>query len=436
MKYYLIGIKGSGMSALATILKQLGNEVVGSDVTNTYFTDKKLIDAGIEFFGFNPNNLDDSIDCVIIGNAFDDSNEEVVRAKELGLNTCRYYEFVNKLACEYNSIAICGTNGKTTTTGMTNSILPSEETITLIGDGTGRAGSNPKYFLFEACEYKNTFLNYHPHLCLITNIEMDHPDFFKDVEDVINSYQMFANQSKQVIVNGDDNNCVKIKHEDIITFGMKNRDVNVFMDNINLDASGATFNIIYNNQDLGQFNLAIFGEHMLYNALASITIGLVKGMDINTVINNLGQFNGVSRRFNIITLDEDNNVYLIDDYAHHPTSIKLTIQGIRQKYPNYSVTVLFQAHTYSRVNTFAHEFCESLLLADYVYIDDIFGSIREQSASVGKEVMIKELQDMGGNVILDVEDIKKVDKNHIIAVLGAGDIDTYMIPKIKEIMKG
>lgn len=436
MKYYLIGIKGSGMSALATILKQLGNEVVGSDVANTYFTDQKLIDAGIEFYPFNVDNLDKSIDCVIIGNAFDDTNEEVAKAKELGLTTCRYYEFVNKLATKYNSIAICGTNGKTTTTGMTNSILPQEETITLIGDGTGKAGTNPKYFLFEACEYKNTFLNYHPDVCLITNIEMDHPDFFKDVDDVINSYQMFANQSKRVILNGDDQNCLKINHEDVFTFGIKNPDVNVFMDNIELDQGGATFNLIFNQQDLGKFKLTIFGEHMLYNSLASISIGLALGLDINTIINNLSQFSGVSRRFNITTLDELNSVYLIDDYAHHPTSIRLTIEGIRQKYPNYDVTVLFQAHTYSRVNTFAHEFCEALALADYVYIDDIFGSIREKNANVGKEVMIKELQDLGANVILEVEEIKQINKNHIIAVLGAGDIDTYMIPKIKEIMKG
>lgn len=434
MKYFLIGIKGSGMSALACILKQLGANVSGSDVDHHYFTDDKLHAQNIDVLTFDPANITPDIDQVIIGNAFSEEHEEYQQAKALGIPIMHYYDFVESLVQTYYSIAVCGTNGKTTTTGMLSNIIDHEQLITLIGDGTGIAGKDPQTFVFEACEYKNTFLHYHPNVCVITNIEMDHPDFFNDINAMVDSYQRFANQAEVVIYNNDDINCQKITHENKHGFGIDNPDAEVNLIDLTKTSEGVCFKLVIDGFIYGPYNLPLFGMHMVYNALSSISVGHFLGMKIDTIIERLEHFTGVSRRFNIKELDANRQIYLIDDYAHHPTSIRLTLNGIRQKYPNYTITCLFQAHTYSRVNMFHREFAKSLSIADNVYIDDIFGSIREQTPAVSKQVMIDDLHDLGAHVITNLDEILTIKDHHIIALLGAGDIDTYMIPTITKMI--
>ena len=434
MHYHLIGIKGSGMSALACILKRLGANVTGSDVTNVYFTDEKLNLAGIKPLAFDKNNINADIDTIIVGNAFGEDNAEYQQALNLNIPLVRYYDFVQELVSHYYSIGICGTNGKTTTTGMVTSIINPEELVALIGDGTGLAGSNAKTFVFEACEYKNTFHHYHPNVAVVTNIEMDHPDFFKDIKQMIESYQQFVNQAELLVYNADDANASSLHHNNRFGFGIDNKEADVNLIDLVTDDQGATFKLVINNNTYGPYTLPLFGMHMVYNALCAISVSYKIGIDIDTIINNLSHFNGVSRRFNVHELNKDKGIYLIDDYAHHPTSIALTLNGIRQKYPDYTVSCLFQAHTYSRVNMFHEEFAKSLSIADNVYIDDIYGSIREQSPQVSKQVMIDDLKALGAHVIEDIVELKEVANNHIIALLGAGDIDIYMIPKIKELI--
>lgn len=435
MHYYLIGIKGSGMCALASILKQQGNIVNGSDVEHVYFTDEKLHQNNIPVLPFDPSNLTKDIDEVIIGNAFSDDHPEVIAAKKLGIKCTRYYDFIQEnLVNKYNSIAICGTNGKTTTTGLTKSLLREDDSVVLIGDGTGSSGKAPRYFIFEACEYKNTFLNYTPDICLITNVEMDHPDFFKNIEQMVESYQQFANQSDKIIINADDSNCQKIMHKNITTFGVNNDQADINLELINSDESGFDFNITYNGKKSAMFHLPFFGMHMVYNALAAISVGIVLGFDLGQIIKNITTFNGVSRRFNVTNINQDRDIFIIDDYAHHPTSIRLTLEAIRQKFPDYTLTCIFQAHTYSRVANFHKEFAESLSLADFVMVDEIFGSIREKNQIISKNMIIDDLNDLGVDIIDDIEALQTIPDKHVIAILGAGDIDTYMIPKVKKLL--
>lgn len=428
MKYHFIGIKGSGMSALACILSDLGHEVTGSDISNPVFTEKSLNSRNIYAKEFNLTNLDD-VDLIIIGNAFNETNIEVAYTLKNQLPHTRYFNFIDQFSKDYTSIAISGTNGKTTTTGIVTSLFSDENIISLIGDGNGFADSNADKFIFEACEYKETFLNYNPKISVINNIEMDHPDFFRDTNHVIEVFQKLANQSELIIVNGDDKNVCQIKHSNKITFGL-NTDNNLHLTNLVTLNDGYQFNIIYNNLDLGVFDLKMVGRHMIYNALAAITIGLYLNKPIDIVMENINNFKGAKRRFEVDVLDEKNQVILIDDYAHHPTAINLVIEAIAQKYPGYETTVLFQPHTYSRTLEFLDEFAQSLSTIDNLFLTDIFGSARESRSDITIDVLIKACEQKGQQVHRDIDFIKDKRKNHVVAILGAGDIDQLYKQKI------
>ena len=436
MKYFLAGIKGSGMTSLACILKDMGHDVSGSDVDDIYFTDAKLDEKKIKVYSFGKQNIDNTIDYLILGNAFSEELEEVVYAKKNNIKVIRYFDFIAKLAKEYNSIAIAGTNGKTTTTGLASSMLKDQSMIYLIGDGTGVGTVDAKYFLFEACEYKNTFHNYFSKIGLINNIELDHPDFFTSIEHVLETYQGFADQCEKLVINVDDLNCQKITHNNIVSFGVDNPNADVVMKNIVKSRDGFSFDLSINNEEIENLFLPFQGDHMIYNSLASITISYAMGLDLINSIKNLSTFSGTSRRFQIEVLDKNKNIILVDDYAHHPTAIEYTISAIKQKYPNYKVSVIFQPHTYSRTKTFLEEFAKSLLPADNIYLADIFGSVREQKCEFDVNILVDEVIKLDHNVQKDLSFIDPNDSNHVIAVLGAGNVDKLYIPEIKKIIKG
>ncbi len=434
MNYFLTGIKGSGMTALACILKDMGNNVSGSDVENVYFTDAKLIDKEISFTGFNADNITNDIDVVILGNAFSDDHEEVLRANELGIEVIRYYKYVAKLAKEYKSIAIAGTNGKTTTTGLVKAMFQDQKLISLIGDGTGEATPEAEYFVFEACEYKNTFWNYESKLGIINNIEFDHPDFFKDLDHVIETYQGFADRCETVLIFNDDANCRQIKAGNLVSFGIETTS-DIMFENVEKIQGGFNFDLIIKGEKFGHYTLPFAGDHMILNSLCSIAIAYVKELNLETAIANLATFSGVTRRFEIEVLDAEKNITMIDDYAHHPTAIELTIDAIRQKYPECTVTVLFQPHTYSRTVAFLDEFAESLTNADNVYLADIFGSVREAKGDIDISVLIDAVEAKGQKVERTIDFIKDIQENHVVAVLGAGNIDKLYKDRIRNLYR-
>lgn len=435
MNYFLTGIKGSGMTGLACILHDLGHKVQGSDVTDVYFTDSKLDAKGIEYQAFNANNITDEIDTLILGNAFNEEHDEVKRAKELGIEIIRYYDYIAKLAREYNSIAIAGTNGKTTTTGITACMLQDQDVMYLIGDGTGVANPGAKNFVYEACEYKNTFLNYFSKFGLINNVEMDHPDFFTSIEHVIETYQGFSNQCEVLIINNDDLNCQKISHPNKITYGIENQ-ADVQMQNIVASNGGYNFDILIDSKLVGNYFVPFQGMHMIYNTLASIAIAHALGLSLDDALVNIAKFTGTTRRFQVSVLDVENQIILVDDYAHHPTAIEFTIGAIKQKYPEYKVSVIFQPHTYSRTITFLDEFAQSLTAADNIYLADIFGSVREAQGDFDISILVDAVEKLGYSVYRDLSFINKNDKNHVIAVLGAGNVDKLYIPEINKLIKG
>lgn len=197
--YYFVGIKGSGMSALALVLHDKGYQVEGSDIDQYTFTQRGLEKAGISIYSFDPENIHDGL-TVIAGNSFPDSHPEIDKARKLGLKVYRYHEFLGELINEYTSIAVAGAHGKTSTTGLLAHVLSGvAPTSYLVGDGSGRGTVDSRFFVFEADEYRRHFMPYHPDYAIMTNIDFDHPDYYSGIDDVFSAFEAFGKQVKKGI---------------------------------------------------------------------------------------------------------------------------------------------------------------------------------------------------------------------------------------------
>lgn len=420
-KYYLVGIKGSGMSALANVLHDMGHLVTGSDIKDMLFTQVELEAKGMTLHEFGEGVIEPDME-VIIGNAFNDDHIDVTQAKTVGARVVRYHEFLGEIAQGFISIGVAGTHGKTTTTGLLAHVLRlSKPTSYLIGDGTGKGIEDSKYFAFEACEYRRHFLAYHPDYLIITNIEHDHPDYFKDLDDVIDAFANVANQcTKRVIMWGDDVNIQKLKVPHGLTYGFSEHN-DIVARNVIKETEGTTFDVIIDSQYYYTFKTPFFGDHMVLNSLSVIAICYLEGLNPKTVAKDLSVFVGVKRRF---SEKEVENQMLIDDYAHHPTEIEVTLKAARQKYPTRPIVAIFQPHTFSRTTTFAKEFAAALKLADHVYLTEIFGSAREAASEVDIGLIL-EADETFKKLTLEEVGVLKQHEDGILVFMGAGDIEKY-----------
>ncbi|MED2737397.1 UDP-N-acetylmuramate--L-alanine ligase [Bacillus toyonensis] len=422
-KYHFVGIKGSGMSSLAQILFDNGYEVQGSDIESETFTQVGLEQRNISMFPFSKNNISNE-HTFIIGNAFDDKNEEVSTIHKNNFKSYRYHEFLGDLMSNFISIGVSGAHGKTSTSSLLAHMLGNHCPISaLIGDGTGYGDTNSKYFVFEACEYKRHFLNYSPDYAIITNVDFDHPDYFSGLEDVVSAFDEFASKAKKnVIVCGDDLHSKKLSNfSEMITYGLEEHNL-VIATAVNVTPEETSFNVLYKGDDMGRINIPFHGTHAIQNTLAVLTVCLLEGIEIGAIKEHLKTFKGAKRRFNI---EEWNETIIVDDYAHHPKEIQVTIEAARQKFPNKELVAVFQPHTFSRTATFLNEFKDSLLLADKVYGCPIFGSAREQQGSLST----KELLDLIPNSdLLTLETIRDLNSHSssVLLFMGAGDIGNYI----------
>lgn len=422
--YHFVGIKGSGMSALAQILFDMGETVQGSDIEKEFFTEKSLREKGITILPFNQENIKEGM-TIIAGNAFNDDHEEIVRAHELGLTVTRYHDFLGNFMGQYTSVAVTGSHGKTSTTGLLSHVMNGDKkTSYLIGDGTGMGMPGSEYFAFEACEYRRHFLSYSPDYAIITNIDFDHPDYFASMSDVFNAFQEMTKKVKKAIVAcGDDENLRDIVADiPIYYYGFK-EDNKVVAKNMKTTPQGTQFEVYIDGALFDTFVTPMYGDHQVLNALAVITICHLEGLDNAAVKHALSTFGGVKRRFSEKVQDEQ---ILIDDYAHHPTEIKATLQSAHLKYPERKVIAVFQPHTFSRTSAFLEDFANSLKLADKVYLCDIFGSAREDSG----ELTIGDLQILipGAELINESNvNLLKQYKDAVVIFMGAGDIQKIQV---------
>ncbi|KGR73591.1 UDP-N-acetylmuramate--L-alanine ligase [Ureibacillus manganicus] len=429
--YHFTGIKGSGMSSLAQILFDSGEQVQGSDFQTYYFTEKPLRDRQITILDFDPNNIKPGM-TVILGNAYPDDHPEIVRAKELGLEVIRYHKFLGDYIKKYTSIAITGAHGKTSTTGLMSHVIGGYmPTSFLIGDGTGSGKHDASFFVMEACEYRRHFLAYQPDYAVMTNIDFDHPDYFTDIEDVYNAFQQLALQVKKAIIAcGDDDYLQKIQAKVPVVyygFGAQN---DFAARNVIKTTEGTTFEVYVRNEFYSTFTIPLFGDHNVLNSLSVIALSHYEEIPADLVQERLTTYSGVKRRF---TETKIGNNVLVDDYAHHPTEIRATVQSARQKYPDKKLVAVFQPHTFSRTEAFLQDFADSLSQADAIYLCDIFSSAREKSGNL----TINDLKNLiDGSEILQqdsVTELKKYD-NAVFLFMGAGDVHKFQ-EAFEEILK-
>lgn len=387
-EFFFVGIKGSGMAALACILKSLGHEVSGSDIDKHLFTEAQLHELNIPIYPFNTIPKEHST--VIIGNAFKDDFEDVKRIKER--NDCvtyRYHEYLGLLMNEKTSIGISGSHGKTTSTKMMTSIMQGyQPTGFLIGDGHGHLSQQDKYFIVEADEYRKFFHSYHPKFALITNVDYDHVDFFKTEDDYRLAYEDYTRNIKEaVFIFGDDPLVKSLNiHCKAYTYGL-NKDNDVVGTILYEDKDKTELQISYCGMDKGIITLPFSGRHLVWNAIGCIAIAITEGVDMQSMQKGISHFENAARRFVVEEIGE--NIY-IDDYAHHPTEVSVTIDAARLKYPNKKLVAIFKPHRVSRLYHFVDDFAKALKKADDVFLVG-FNAIDDQEE--GYDITIDYLKD-------------------------------------------
>jgi len=419
--YHFIGIKGTGMSALAQILRDSGETVQGSDIEKRFFTQEALEQKHIPIFPFSADNIKEGL-TIIAGNAFPDEHVEIKEAKKQNLTFYRYHEFLGEWLKQYTSIAVTGAHGKTSTTGLLSHVLGETFPIScLIGDGTGKGNIDSKYFVFEACEYRRHFLKYEPDYAIMTNIDFDHPDYFTSIDDVFNAFQSMADQVKKgIIACGDDEQLQQITAKVPVVYYGFGQGNDFQAQNVRETAEGTEFDVFVRNTFYDTFTIPLYGSHSVLNALSVIAICHYEDISAEH-IKKMITFKGVKRRF---AEKKVGARIIVDDYAHHPKEIIATIDSARRKYPDKEVVAIFQPHTFTRTKAFLQEFAESLKLADHAYLCDIFGSAREESGVL----TIHDLQALvPDSNFLDIEHVDILNKhdNAVLLFMGAGDVQKF-----------
>ncbi|MHA8138568.1 UDP-N-acetylmuramate--L-alanine ligase [Lactobacillaceae bacterium Scapto_B20] len=421
--YHFVGIKGTGMSAMALILHDQGYQVQGSDIDQYTFTQRGLEQAGIKVLPFDPENIHEGL-TVIAGNAFKDDHPEIAKAREMGLKVYRYHELLGEMIEGYTSIGVAGAHGKTSTTGLLAHVLSGiSATDYLIGDGSGKGVPDARFFVYEADEYRRHFLATSPDYAIMTNIDFDHPDYYTGIEDVFDAFQTFANQVKKgIFIWGDDENLRKLKAPvPIYSYGTREDD-DFRAINIKRTTEGSQFDVVHNGNQLGTFKIPLFGEHNILNSLAVIAVSYFEDVNLDEIRRELLTFKGVKRRF---AQRKVTDMVIIDDYAHHPSEINATLDAARQEYPNKEIVAVFQPHTFSRTIAYLDDFAKSLSKADKVYVTKIYGSPREKSGQVSSQDLVDKITKDGG--LIQAENVSPLldYKDAVIIFMGAGDIQKY-----------
>ncbi len=440
MHLHFIGIGGISMSGLAEILLKEGFRISGSDSRESELTEK-LTSLGAEiYYGQRASNIRKGTDAIVYTAAIHPDNPELKAAQEQQIPTLTRAELLGQIMDNYQqSIAVAGTHGKTTTTSMITQILLEaccDPTVSVGGilksiDGNIRVGAS-QYFLTEACEYTNSFLNFYPKYALILNIEEDHMDFFKDLEDIRHSFRKFAENVPSegtVIINGEIPAYQEITKQlncRIITYGLAPSD-SYYADNVTFNTKGcANFTLMQEGAAIGTVSLNVPGEHNILNAVASCALSLEIGLPFSSVQTALSSFGAPARRF-----EHKGNlggITIVDDYAHHPTEITATLSAARNCGKDRIVCV-FQPHTYTRTKAFLKEFAQALSAADLVVLADIYAAREQDTMGISSADLQKELQNLGCNCYYfpsfdEIENflIKKCINGDLLITMGAGDI--------------
>ena len=437
---HFIGIGGISMSGLAEILLKEQFTISGSDSKPSSLTEHLVSLGATISHPQKAENITDGIDVVVYTAAIHEDNPEFAEAKKQGLPMLSRAQLLGQLMTNYKTpIAISGTHGKTTTTSMLSHILLEAETdptisvggiLNAIG-GNIRVG-NSDIFVTEACEYTNSFLNFFPNISVILNVEEDHMDFFKDIDDIRSSFHKFAAllpEDGALIINKNIENiesiigglCCKV-----ITYS-ESQDADYSATNITFDELGnASFDLNRYGTFVDRITLSVAGSHNVSNALSTIAVADLLEIPLETIKKGILSFTGTVRRFQY--KGERNGFTIIDDYAHHPTEIRATLTSA-QNYPHKDIWCIFQPHTYTRTKAFFHEFAEALSLADHVILADIYAARETDTLGMTSAALAEELKGLGTDAYYlssfeAIENfvLEKVIHGDLLITMGAGDV--------------
>jgi len=465
-KIHFIGVGGIGLSAVAKLMKEKGKDVSGSDMSRSLITDK-LEKAGIKIYiGQAEKNITEDINLVIYTTAIPEDNPELKKARALKIKTIAYPEALGLIFNDKFGVAVCGTHGKSTVTAMAGLLLDDAklDPSIVVGSIVPRYDSNlrtgkSKYFIAEACEYERAFLNLYPKIIILNNIELDHTDCYKNLDDIKNAFEEFVGHLPEdgvLICNGDDSEITNSKLQILNKFKIQNSKFKVLFFGLNesnnvrgcdvkFENGKTEFKVFYNNKDLGKFILKMPGLFNVYNALGAIALGLLLNIPIETIKKSLENFSGIWRRFEI--KGEYKNALVISDYAHHPTAVKATIEAAGQFYPDRRIFAVFQPHQHNRTRKLYKDFIKSFDGADVLILPEIFDVVgREESAdqNISSLYLVKDIKKridekklgnweigkLDNNSIFYAKNLKetrklideKIKPNDILLIMGAGDI--------------
>ncbi len=438
---HCIGIGGVGLSAIAEILLSRGYRVSGSDMKQSEITDR-LEEHGVKIYiGHRAENVEDA-ELIVYSAAIAEENPEIIRAREKNIPLASRAEVLGTLMDDFeNSIAISGTHGKTTTTSMVSLILEhaSLEPTILVGGNLAEIGGNVKvgnsqYFVTEACEYRDSFLQLRPKIEVILNIDSDHLDYFKDIEHIVSSFEKFTKAMPEggKLIAYDANPFVSKIIKDIpsaITYGYS-QGCTYQISEVSFDGNGMpAFDVYYQGEKLGRVRLRIPGEHNILNATGAFACCHQLGVSPETIIDTLDKFTGTQRRFDIIGTT-DSGIKLVDDYAHHPTEIKATLSAARN-IPHRKLWCLFQPHTYTRTLALFDEFAEAFTDADVLILAEIYAAREKNIYKISSKELAEEIRRVHPEkkvYYMDTfEDIanyvcRNAAEGDLVITMGAGDI--------------
>lgn len=370
VKYYCLGIKGSGMATLACLLHDLGNEVLGyDDIQEWKFTQKGLDERKISIF-YDSEHILDPDTIVTYSKAFHNDHSELKRVRKLGLKVRAYNEIIGELTAKFKTVSVSGTHGKTTTSSLISHILDQVYGCNyFIGDGRGHANQKNELFVLESDEFNRHFLAYHPTISVITNIELEHTECYQDIDDIIHTFEQFAKNTKDLLVVCGDNENIRKMHFDqkVIFYGFE-QDNDFIAKNVTVTKKGSSFDVFFKNEFYGHFEIPLVGNHMVLNSLGCLIVCDYLGVSRDQIQKLFRNFKNAERRFSEKQIGD---IVTIDDYAHHPTEIKVTLEAARQKYPDKTIVAVFKPNTYSRTKAFYKEFAAALQVADKVYMTEI-----------------------------------------------------------------
>ena len=435
---HLVGIGGIGMSGIARVLLEEGYRVSGSDLRVSPLTEALVGLGGTVYEGHATKNIAGA-DLVVLSSAVPPHNPEVVAAQESGIPVVSRAQILGELMKGRYGVAVAGTHGKTTTSAMIALILDRaglDPTI-IVGGVIPELGSNAKagkgkYIVLEADEYQRTFLGLSPSVAVVTNIEMDHPDYFRDLEDICQAYLEFVRlvpPEGEIFLCSDDPMAQRLQEEpylaEITTYGLGPRARWRAADLAANAAGGSNFRVLASSRPRGEFNLRIPGRHNVRNGLAALAVADYLGIDLMEAGKTLAQFRGVERRFEV--KGEASGVIVIDDYAHHPSEIKATLAAARERYPERRVWAVFQPHTYSRTKALLSDFAASFGDADQVVVTDIYPARESDDLGVNSQKLLAAMNHQGVHYIGALSDVvvmlcQQLRGGDLLITLGAGDI--------------